>query len=883
MALASLKLKIFIPKRIQTLNRCRTTIRYRGASTYMRRRFRIFCNKQLSFRFYSSNQTPKESTNVQEEEINTQLTSQKALSEVYKLSIKLQNQMKTFLETYSSELEELDEGRAVENANIPKVGKHILATLNVPKYSEAKNLVNKNETVELLYGGLKAYFNSSPASVDLLWNNVEILTTSNPKLSIEDEETLLLSFSLTMDELQKTGFLEENFEIKTDDNFLRDFKSLNSESIIRETLNRDIMINIASAKQRKSSLILNEFNELIEISSELDPFLYILVDYFGGIEVLYGKATYNKILMYNHLLIAKVEMLFRELSKVDESKMDEVSFIHYLHGFMTKVNQDYGFILGSDFNKYIDELHSFLLGKEIIKEESLKKIDIDKEDLNVYIQEALDKVSNQLLKESGRIQMDRSLLDFLIHKLNERIKKEGGKEVNEHLLKNVNKFYLKYLGKYIYKPVYYDVDKGDIKDEISFIQVHDIPGSMTEAEREQYRFKRLTNFQYSDEILERRKSMVDIKIPDIVDTLPDYSNIKIDEYDRPFGRYLSSSRTSAEIFRERNVNNFISFFQRDYDRYFPEGIGGEVKKEFEFTGSKTLLLRKPVFDSIKNIELALEQSFSKSHSPPPILLHGHKGCGKSAVLSLVVYWARRNDWLVVYIPNGYEWANGGRYIVKNQELGTWDQPFLAKQFFNTFVQAHQDKLSQIKLKTKFIAGRHEATTLLDLCEIGSLFEQHSAKAFIHFRNELTKITDYPVLIAIDNYNSFFGESVGFKDPESQAYVKKQLKTDQLTMVKAFKDAHLNPNLSYGTFIGALSRSKSYKNFNYEMLDESERESNTWIEVPPYSRIEHSSIMKHYIKTLAVKSAVGTHSNTEEYVYQLTSGFGSEVLRYSERI
>src|SRR5690606_11314024 len=126
--------------------------------------------------------------------------------------------------------------------------------------------------------------------------------------------------------------------------------------------------------------------------------------------------------------------------------------------------------------------------------------------------------------------------------------------------KNVDKFYLKYLGKHIFKPIYFEVDKGEIKDEINFIQVHEIPESMSEAEREQYRHRRITNYQYSDEITERRKSLIDVGTPDIVDTLPDYSKVKIDDYERPFGRYLSSSRTSAEIFRERNVNNFVSFF-----------------------------------------------------------------------------------------------------------------------------------------------------------------------------------------------------------------------------------------------------------------------------------------------------------------------------------
>jgi len=141
-------------------------------------------------------------------------------------------------------------------------------------------------------------------------------------------------------------------------------------------------------------------------------------------------------------------------------------------------------------------------------------------------------------------------------------------------------------------------------------------------------------------------------------------------------------------------------------------------------------------------------------------------------LPLLVFWARKSNWFVVYIPDGEKWVNFGDYIEKSPEStperSLWDQPQLAYKFFNDLLDAHGDKLKLISIKTKyaphihrvdlasrsthslihsfilyrFTIGKLQAKTLFDLVEFGAALIQFSSQAFLHFRDELYRITEY---------------------------------------------------------------------------------------------------------------------------------------------
>lgn len=59
-----------------------------------------------------------------------------------------------------------------------------------------------------------------------------------------------------------------------------------------------------------------------------------------------------------------------------------------------------------------------------------------------------------------------------------------------------------------------------------------------------------------------------------------------------------------------------------------------------------------------------------------ILLDGPVSCGKSIALAMLVYWARKEGWLVLYVPQGRYWTHGG-FFYKHPKTGLFDTPLQA--------------------------------------------------------------------------------------------------------------------------------------------------------------------------------------------------------------
>jgi hypothetical protein len=82
-----------------------------------------------------------------------------------------------------------------------------------------------------------------------------------------------------------------------------------------------------------------------------------------------------------------------------------------------------------------------------------------------------------------------------------------------------------------------------------------------------------------------------------------------------------------------------------------------------------------------------------------ILLDGPRGTGKSAILNHVVYYARKSDWIVVFVPNGYDHIGRGAFVRPSpMHEGLFDSPLLARQVLQNLLAAHKDKLVQLPIQ-----------------------------------------------------------------------------------------------------------------------------------------------------------------------------------------
>lgn len=237
----------------------------------------------------------------------------------------------------------------------------------------------------------------------------------------------------------------------------------------------------------------------------------------------------------------------------------------------------------------------------------------------------------------------------------------------------------------------------------------------------------------------------------------------------------------------------------------------------------------------------------------------------------------QNDWLVVNIKNATKWVHGGGIIQKSKLIpGCWDQPYLGVKFLEHMLDAHTDKLKTIPLRTEISLGKFEGKTLFDLVEYGAALHEYSCDVVVYLKRELERVIEYPVLIAIDDYNSLYNYNQRFREPESTHFFPRKLRNRDLTLTRIFMDSHLDPKLVNGTMIGAVSREPSYRHFEPE-----EHKNSDWIEVQPFSEYETSKVFQHYERTGYVLAQ--TSSGTREVVRQLTSGQGHEIWRWCKAL
>eukprot|EP00339_Tiarina_fusa_P030128 CAMPEP_0117047170 /NCGR_PEP_ID=MMETSP0472-20121206/32606_1 /TAXON_ID=693140 ORGANISM="Tiarina fusus, Strain LIS" /NCGR_SAMPLE_ID=MMETSP0472 /ASSEMBLY_ACC=CAM_ASM_000603 /LENGTH=187 /DNA_ID=CAMNT_0004759783 /DNA_START=815 /DNA_END=1374 /DNA_ORIENTATION=+ len=181
------------------------------------------------------------------------------------------------------------------------------------------------------------------------------------------------------------------------------------------------------------------------------------------------------------------------------------------------------------------------------------------------------------------------------------------------------------------------------------------------------------------------------------------------------------------------------------------------------------------------------------------------------------------------------------------------------------------KLPKIAELKAFTDSQTKNTTLLDLIDFGITCDNPS-EIFIALRNELDSVTEYPVLIAIDEVNCLYGKT-GFMKPihlreEKIAWVDGQ----EISIIKAI--TRPQSTLINGTTISSLTTQQPKKAF-LKALGKDFTEAR--MEIPPYSRREYGARVNHYVECGDLISPPTVM--TEQYIYQVCGGRPKHVASY----
>ncbi|KAL3850551.1 hypothetical protein ACJIZ3_012433 [Penstemon smallii] len=353
----------------------------------------------------------------------------------------------------------------------------------------------------------------------------------------------------------------------------------------------------------------------------------------------------------------------------------------------------------------------------------------------------------------------------------------------------------------------------------------------------------------------------------------------------PNGRPLFTSSSSLSFLTKDDTNTYFKVSMEELKEFLPEGLPTGMMNEFEASSRNALLVRESFIDLRDNFRRAADPSLVVNSKAPKIrkqiVLDGPMSCGKSIALAMLVHWARKEGWLVLYVPGGRDWTHGGLFY-KNPQTGLWDTPVQAANILNDFLKYNKSCLQGLKCnihdsiplgegagvglpKGSDKVDVSEGTTLFQLVEAGLTNTHAAVGVVVRLREELSRVTSVPVLIAIDQYNNWF-TFTDFKEPVTVRSCR-DVHAKELATVNAYRSM-----MHEDMMIGAFSHSTAVGKLRQELPDVP---ADARLLFPRYNLGEAATVCHYYLRQRLVKKDAFTEDNWKKIFY-LSNGNGSEI-------
>ncbi|GAB4824289.1 hypothetical protein Ancab_007176 [Ancistrocladus abbreviatus] len=379
--------------------------------------------------------------------------------------------------------------------------------------------------------------------------------------------------------------------------------------------------------------------------------------------------------------------------------------------------------------------------------------------------------------------------------------------------------------------------------------------------------------------------------PDLDDETIRVRRLEEDEKDKsldvgPNGRPLFTSTASLSELTFKDTCSYMKFRMEDLNAVLPEGLTDGMLKEFDDSKRSALLIRESFLDLRDNFRRIVDPPTWPSDSKGPkvqkqILLDGPRNCGKSIMLAMLVHWARNEGWLVFYVPEGRQWTHGW-FFYKNPQTGFWDTPVQAENILKDFLKFNENLLRQLPcqisdpiplgegagvgwLKGADSMAMPEGSTLHDLVAAGVARTHASVGVVVRLRKELSLVKDAPVLIAIDQYNSWYT----FSEYQAPVTVRscRPIHARELATVNAFR-----PMVHNDMMVGAFSHSTAVGKLRKELPDVP---VDARINLPRYTLDEAAAVCHFYLRQRLIRREVFTEEKWKK-IYYLSNGNGAEM-------
>ncbi|RHY89243.1 hypothetical protein DYB26_009282 [Aphanomyces astaci] len=289
--------------------------------------------------------------------------------------------------------------------------------------------------------------------------------------------------------------------------------------------------------------------------------------------------------------------------------------------------------------------------------------------------------------------------------------------------------------------------------------------------------------------------------------------------------------------KDTDVNKFFALTDEQIKKNFPAGYvvtsNPPIVELFELVEpNKHFMLRKPVATILSAIlsrklagTMAREglrlgwrarhrQNVSRLVYLAPLIT-----MFVSVSLIQIVNFARENGWIVLHVPHARAWIHEAPYVTKSAfHEGKFDIDVVGADILKQLIQCNGTQLASLPLRGEygdayyprsFVKKPKSASeynksdlTLLDICESGLKDDLLTCKAVVDLKAELAQVTEFPVLIAIDEYNAWFQKTVF-------GYEGVPVKAEDITVIDALRDVdasgyRADRKLANGLFIAATT-------------------------------------------------------------------------------
>lgn len=331
-------------------------------------------------------------------------------------------------------------------------------------------------------------------------------------------------------------------------------------------------------------------------------------------------------------------------------------------------------------------------------------------------------------------------------------------------------------------------------------------------------------------------------------------------------------------------------------------------------------------------ELLTELETMTDEVPKKIMLAGPRGVGKSIVLNQAVLHARKRGWLCLFVPRGWDQIHSGDFIEPNpftEDGSVFDNPMMTVELLRGFWKAHHEMLKDLPIQnidntkkyeniieefrvswklTASMPGRGKFNfvkmrsfiedednfpdedqkdaeilqdydfmnmklqSLEDLILLGIALRDLAGPVFVDLVTELRQVESVPVLIAVDQYNTWDVNS-SFYYKSVPVHGRSLSVPKSLSFISKVKAQSLDWEMKNGICLAATSlRHTEGLKETYENVKASVP---LVIKVPSYSQVEFLAAVSYYTHQQIVDPSVTTQ---ELLAYRMHSGSIPRIAR-----